>query len=61
LNPSNVAADVTGGTSFNWSSAMSVQSIPVALAIYSFLFDRSTGAGTRDGLALVEYLSAVRS
>ena len=36
---------------------IAIGSIPVTLAIYSFLFDRSTGAGTRGGLALIEYLT----
>jgi len=36
---------------------VAIGSIPVTLAIYSFLFDRSTGAGTRGGLALIEYLT----
>jgi Protein of unknown function (DUF3611) len=36
---------------------IAIGSIPVTLAIYSFLFDGSTGAGTRGGLALVEYLT----
>src|SRR5262249_31783202 len=36
---------------------VAIGSIPVMLAIYSFLFARSTGAGTRGGLALIEYLT----
>jgi hypothetical protein len=36
---------------------IAVGSIPVALAIYSFFFDGRTGAGTRGGFALVEYLT----
>src|SRR5215475_13931631 len=44
-----------GWTGF-WAQ-IAIGSIPVILAIYSFLFDSSTGAGTRGGLALVEYLT----
>jgi len=44
-----------GWTGF-WAQ-IAIGSIPVALAIYSFLFDRSTDVGTRGGLALVEYLT----
>jgi Protein of unknown function (DUF3611) len=44
-----------GWTGF-WAQ-IAIGSIPVTLAIYSFLFDGSTGAGTRGGLALVEYLT----
>lgn len=36
---------------------IAIGSIPATLAIYSFLFARSTGAGTRGGLALVEILT----
>jgi hypothetical protein len=36
---------------------IAIGSIPVILATYSFLFARSTGAGTRGGLALIEYLT----
>jgi hypothetical protein len=36
---------------------IAIGTIPVVLAIYSFLFDRSAGVGTRGGLALVEYLT----
>ncbi len=38
---------------------IAIGSIPVILAIYSFLFNRSTSAGTRGGLALVEYLTVI--
>ncbi len=38
---------------------IAIGSIPVILAIYGFLFNRSTSAGTRGGLALVEYLTAI--
>jgi hypothetical protein len=44
-----------GWTGF-WAQ-IAIGSIPVALAIYSFLFDGSAGAGTRSGFALVEYLT----
>src|SRR4029453_11193165 len=44
-----------GWTGF-WAQ-IAIGSIPVVLAIYSFLFSGSTGAGTRGGLALVEYLT----
>ena len=44
-----------GWTGF-WAQ-IAIGSIPVTLAIYSFLFSGSTGAGTRSGLALVEYLT----
>jgi hypothetical protein len=46
-----------GWTGF-WAQ-IAIGSIPVMLAIYSFLFSGSTGAGTRGGLALVEYLTIV--
>src|SRR5262245_19888302 len=36
---------------------IAIGSIPLALAIYSFLFSGNTGGGTRSGLALVEYLT----
>jgi hypothetical protein len=36
---------------------IAIGSIPVVLAIYSFFFDGRTGAGTRGGFALVEYLT----
>jgi len=36
---------------------IAIGSIPVTLAAYSFLFNRNTGAGTRGGLALIEYLT----
>jgi hypothetical protein len=38
---------------------IAIGSIPMGLAIYSFLFSRSTSAGTRGGLALIEYLTIV--
>src|SRR5215510_11249764 len=44
-----------GWTGF-WAQ-IAIGSIPVMLAIYSFLFAGGTGAGTRGGLALVEYLT----
>src|SRR5262249_12430476 len=44
-----------GWTGF-WAQ-IAIGSIPLVLAIYSFLFDSSGGAGTRGGLALVEYLT----
>jgi hypothetical protein len=44
-----------GWTGF-WAQ-IAIGSIPLMLAIYSFLFSGSTGAGTRSGLALVEYLT----
>ena len=44
-----------GWTGF-WAQ-IAIGSIPFVLAIYSFLFDSSGGAGTRGGLALVEYLT----
>jgi uncharacterized protein DUF3611 len=44
-----------GWTGF-WAQIV-IGSIPLMLAIYSFLFSGSTGAGTRSGLALVEYLT----
>src|SRR3974390_2379650 len=36
---------------------IAIGSIPMMLAIYSFLFDRSTSGGTRGGFALIEYLT----
>jgi lysylphosphatidylglycerol synthetase-like protein (DUF2156 family) len=44
-----------GWTGF-WAQ-IAIGSIPLVLAIYSFLFDSGGGAGTRGGLALVEYLT----
>lgn len=44
-----------GWTGF-WTQ-VAIGSIPVMLATYSFLFARSTGGGTRGGLALIEYLT----
>ncbi len=38
---------------------IAIGAIPVVLATYSFLFDRSPGAGTRGGFALIEYLTIV--
>jgi hypothetical protein len=36
---------------------IAIGSIPVVLAIYGFLFNRNAGAGTRGGLALIEFLT----
>jgi hypothetical protein len=46
-----------GWTGF-WAQ-IAVGSIPLVLAIYSFLFSGSAGGGTRGGLAPVEYLTIV--
>jgi hypothetical protein len=34
-----------------------IGSIPLLLALYAFLFDGNRGAGTRGGLALIEYMT----
>ena len=45
---------------FGWLgvwSQVTIGAIPVVLTIYAFLFDRNVAAGTRGGLALIEYLT----
>jgi Protein of unknown function (DUF3611) len=45
---------------FGWAgfwAQIAIGSIPVVLAIYSLFFDGGTGAGTRGGFAMVEYLT----
>jgi hypothetical protein len=60
LKPSSGYSLANAFSGLGWSgfwAQIAIGSIPVALAIYSFLFDRSTDVGTRGGLALVEYLT----
>jgi hypothetical protein len=60
LRPSSGYSLANAFASLGWTgfwAQIAIGSIPVALAIYSFLFDRSTDVGTRGGLALVEYLT----
>src|SRR5262245_46258077 len=60
FRPSGGSSGANALSGLRWTgfwAQIAIGSIPVVLAIYSFLFDRSTGAGTRGGLALVEYLT----
>ena len=60
LKPSSGYSLANAFSGLGWTgfwAQIAIGSIPVALAIYSFVFDSSTGAGTRGGLALVEYLT----
>jgi hypothetical protein len=60
LRPSNDHSLANAFSGLGWAgfwAQIAIGSIPVALAIYGFVFDNSAGAGTRGGLALVEYLT----
>ena len=60
LRPSTGSSLANAFLSLGWTgfwSQIAIGSTPVVLAIYSFLFNGSTGAGTRGGLAVVEYLT----
>src|SRR5262245_45864797 len=60
LRPSGGSSVASAFSGLGWTgfwAQIAIGSIPVVLAAYSFLFDRSTGAGTRGGLALVEFLT----
>jgi lysylphosphatidylglycerol synthetase-like protein (DUF2156 family) len=60
LKPSSSYSLANAFSRLGWTgfwAQIAIGSIPLVLAIYSFLFDSGGGAGTRGGLALVEYLT----
>jgi hypothetical protein len=60
LKPSPGSSLASAFSGLGWTgfwAQIAIGSIPVVLAVYSFLFNRSTAAGTRGGLALVEFLT----